>query len=155
MTYCILNTNSQRLCNNGLMTEINISLWMNISFIKGTTVKQPNETCTVFFYKVLYCFHPPGMCVLPISAFPTTPAICHKWFVLSHLICLREEPFLNGIQLFAFRFFGRVSKFPRKHTLLTACAGESWAEDAPLPWLWGRWCLCPGEVQGGIGTWAF
>ena len=78
------------------------------------------------FYKVLYCFHPPGMCVLPISAFPTILAICHKWFALSHLISPRGELFLNRIKcLFFFFFFGRVSKIPYKYTPFAAYAGES------------------------------
>lgn len=155
MTYCVLNTNSQHLCNNGLMTEIKISLWMNISFIKGTTVKQPDETCTCFFYKVLYCFHPPGLCVLPISAFPTTPAICHKWFALSHLISPRGKLFLNGIQLFVFWFLVGFLNSLASTPCSLLVLGKAGLKLLPCPGCGGRWCLCPGEMQGGIGTWGF
>lgn len=109
------------------------------------------------------------MCVLPISAFTTTPAICHNWFACSHLISPRGEPFLSTIQLciyifcyycydlFIYRrvffFFwggvgGSVSKFLWKYTLPAAYNGESQAEDASLPWSWWQVASLPWGDAG-------
>lgn len=126
------------------------------------------------FYKVLRCFHPPGMCVLPISAFTTTPAICHNWFACSHLISPRGEPFLSTIQLCIYifcyycydlfiyrRFFffwgggwgvAFLSFFGSTPCLLPIM-GKVRLKMHPCHDHGDRWHLCPGEMQDSIGMW--
>lgn len=126
---------------------------MNISSVKRTTVSSPMRHAVVFFYKVLYCLHPPGMCVLPISAFPTNLVICHKWFALSHLTPPRGELVLNRNRLSLGWGVGvcLFSEFLCQCPPLTADAGKAGLKLHPFLCLWGQ----VTRMVGLISTWGF
>lgn len=137
MTYCIFNTNSQRLCNNGLMTEIKICLWMNISFIKGTTAKQPNETCTWFFIRFYTAFILLGCVCFPlVHSPPPLPSVTSDLLFLI-LSPPEENCFWTEFSfLFLFFFLVGFPNFLTSTLCLLLMLGKAGLKMHPLSWLW-------------------